>query len=98
MYCAGFFTVETVVSSTPEDIASVTGIPVALARRIHEETARYATEMKTRAVDDIVTAVEGLKKVLPRFSGDDTEMMNQVKVALADLQQTLRTSPWGGMF
>jgi hypothetical protein len=98
MYCAGLFTVETVVSSTPEDIASVTGIPVALARRIHEETARYATEMKTRAVDDIVTAVEGLKKVLPRFSGDDTEMMNQVKVALADLQQTLRTSPWGGMF
>lgn len=96
MYCAGLFTVETVIQSTPEDISSVTGIPLALARRIHDETAKYAEEQKGRAVDDLVAAVEQLKNTLPRFADSDGALVRRVKRALADLRHTVDTSPWGG--
>lgn len=96
MYCAGLFTVETVIQSTPDDISSVTGIPLALARRIHDETAKYAEEMKGRAVEDLVAAVDNLKNTLPRFTEKDGGLARRIKRALADLQQTVDNSPWGG--
>lgn len=96
LYCAGLFTVDTVIRSTPEDIASVTGIPLTLSKRIHEETVGFAQDMKEEAVNSFVDAVDQLKKVLPRFTSQEAHLVHMVRQAMQDLQMNLETSPWGG--
>ncbi len=96
MYCAGLFTIDTVVRSSPEDISSVTGIPIALARRIHEETSNYATEMKGDAITALVDALGQFRRVFPRFERSDSTSLQQVRLMLIELQNTIETSPLGG--
>lgn len=96
MYCAGLFTIDTVVRSTPEDISSVTGIPLALSKRIHEETVKYAQDQKDEAAERLLEAIEQFKKILPRLSESEASLVQSVRQAVAGLTHTLDTSPWGG--
>lgn len=91
LYCAGLFTVDALASASPDEVAAVTGLPLDLARDVVSATQTYATEQRTRCVDELTRRARELRAVLTALPRglEDQHVMNGARQAIADLQQIL---------
>ncbi len=88
LYCAGLYTVESVVNADPEEVAQVTGLPPTLARRVVEATQTFATEERLRSARELnARATEVL--TLMKSGPQDPEILELTREALRALQAAL---------
>ena len=52
LHCAGLFEVEVVSTADPEEISAVTGIPSKLSAEVVRSAKKYASEQRTRTIEE----------------------------------------------
>jgi hypothetical protein len=90
LYCAGLYTVDAVLGADPLEIAAVTGLPPALARRVVDATVAWNAEQRLRSVRELqARATEVLLAF--RAGEQDPEVLTLARDALLALQAALAT-------
>jgi hypothetical protein len=96
LYAAGLFSVDTVASAEPEDIAAVTGIPRALAEEVVAATRRYAADEPERCVAQLVRTIHRLRSIAGRADSLDPAALQallEVEATLAALSAPAKETP-----
>ena len=83
LYAAGLFTIESVATASPKDIADVTGIPLGLSEKIIAATRDYADQERERCIKAFREQASRLVSFLRSASGDPKQ------IALLDAVQVL---------
>lgn len=64
LYAAGLHNVAVVATADPEEVAAVTGLPLALAERVVEATREYAVEERRRCLESMQDDAARLRSLL----------------------------------
>ena len=88
LYCAGLYTVDAVVGADPLEIAAVTGLPPALARKVVDATVAWNAEQRLRAARELQARAAEVLRAL-RSGEQDPEVLNLARDALRALQAAL---------
>ena len=90
LYCAGLFTVETVASASPEEIAAVTGIPIGLCESVVSRTVVFEQERRERVARELVSrAAEAVRHVRRAPPEDRARLQALIAEAVEMLRQAL---------
>ncbi len=88
LYCAGLYTIESVVNAEPEEVAQVTGLPPALALRVVEATRAFAVEERHRSARELSARATEVLELL-KNGQQDPEILALTREALRALQLAL---------
>ncbi len=96
LYAAGLFSVDTVANARPEEIAAVTGLPMALAEEVVDRTRRFAVEEHRRCLEDLrdrSARLTSLSRALrDRSDPQAVDLVAQATAALAQVLDVLATT------
>lgn len=88
LYCAGLYTIESVVNSDPDEVAQVTGLPPKLAERVVEATRTFAAEDRLRSARELSARATEVLTLL-KTGAQDPEILALTRDALRALQAAL---------
>jgi len=91
LYCAGLYTVDAVIGADPLEIAAVTGLPPALARKVVDATVAWNAEQRLRAARELQARAAEVLLAL-RSGEQDPEVLTLARDALRALQAALANS------
>lgn len=92
LYSAGLFSVDVVAGAEVRDVASVTGLPETLARRVVQAAQEFAEEERRSVARDLKRRSAQLRQALGELNDDEErqrviaaalEAMNEIREALA---------------
>lgn len=83
LYCAGLFAVAPIAAATPEEITSVTTIPLHLSAEIIRVSRAFGRARRQRCVDDLRRQIGAFVQLLPDLDDEGDQAL------LADAQQSL---------
>lgn len=87
LYAAGLGNLDSVANADPEDVAAVTGIPVAIAEEVVRRARAFAVEERHRCVTEIQQRAQRLKTLLTRIhDGQDGDLIAAARSALAHVE------------
>ncbi len=91
LYAAGLYTVEVVAKASPGEIAEVTGMPVALAEKVVEQTVAYAQSERRRCLEGLRERARRLRSILltTPLEGDG-DLSDLVDEAMREVEATFR--------
>lgn len=92
LYCAGLFTIEPITTTTPEEISSVTSIPLHLCAEIIRTARTFAERRRRSSVADLQQQVQAFIHTLPQLDPSrdrDRELIAGAMQALGALQHAL---------
>lgn len=92
LYCAGLYTVDAVIGADPVEIAAVTGLPPALARKVVDATVAWNAEQRLRSARELQARASEVLRAL-RTGVQDPEVLALAREALRALQAALTNPP-----
>ena len=92
LYASGLYTVDVVATADPQDIAAVTGLPLALAESVVTATRTFALEERRRCIEslrDRAVRLRHLLKTVPA-GNDDNDLAELAQEAIWEVESTFR--------
>ncbi len=94
LHSAGLGQLDAVANADPEEVAQVTGIPLAIAEEVVTRARAYALEERERCVSDIRERAQRLRMLLTSVSGDpDVHLVQEAQQALRQVEEAFRSLP-----
>lgn len=92
LYAAGLFTPEVLSEADPDDVAVVTGLPRALARRVVQAALGFGARRRRQLVLGFESRLAEFRRVVEALDPDcEPELSTAARVAIAEMARLVRT-------
>lgn len=97
LYCSGLYRVDAVAHAEPADVASVSGLPLALAVDVVHATRAYAMRRRDSAAREIRGLLEELRRMTEALGEPVPDaVFAELRRAHGEIVDLLKTNPMGG--